>query len=104
MSTTINDGGLATQDSSEVRVYTFDYDDNLAAGVELASVGTFVFTPATGLTQDNQALVAGGRSARLRISVASSTYVGTTFRIENTVVTNESPSQTKSKWFKVKIT
>ena len=54
---TIDDGGLVTKDSSEILLYTFDYDDALAAGVELASVGSFAITPATGApTQSNQNL------------------------------------------------
>lgn len=102
MPTTIVDGGLVTKDSSETLVYTFDYDvlTNLAGGVELASVGTFTITP-SGLTQDNAALVTGNRKARVRLAGGT---VGVTYKVEHTASTNESPAQTKSKWFKIRIT
>lgn len=98
---TITDGQLATQDSSAVLVYVFDYDaENLASGVELASVGTFTISP-SGLTQDNTALVTGNRKARVRLSGGT---VGTVYTIEHVVATNESPAQTKAKHFKLRIT
>jgi hypothetical protein len=100
---TISDGGFCTQDNSEVRVYEFDYDTlNLAAGVQLASVGTFVITPTTptALTQDNVAFVAGNRRVLVRLSGGT---IGQTYKIEHTVNTNEAPLQTKSKWFRVRI-
>ena len=102
MPTTILDGGTTTQDASEVLIYIVDYDalTNLASGVELAAVGTFTITP-TGLTQDNQALVTGSRKARVRLSGGTA---GVIYTIEHTATTNESPSQTKSKWFRLRIT
>ena len=100
---TVQDGALVTQDSSAVLVYVVDYDaENLATGVELAAVGTFTVTPATGLTQDNQALLSGNRKVRIRLATTS-TYVGTTFRVEHVATTNESPTQTKVAAFQVQI-
>ena len=101
MSVTIDDGGLATKDSSEILLYTFDYDDALAPGVQLTSVGTFVITPSTGApTQSNQAFVAGNRGVSVLLTAGS---VGKTYTIEHTVTTNESPAQTFSPWFKLRI-
>src|SRR6185503_13076650 len=105
MPVSIQDGGLATQDSSEVLLYVVDYDirGNLAPGVELASVGTFTITPPTltPLVQSNQALQAGNRKAQVLISGG---IVGRTYVVEHTVSTNESPAQTKSKWWHIRIT
>ena len=99
---TIDDGGLVTKDSSEVLLYTFDYEDTLSAGVQLASVGTFVITPATGApTQSNQALLAGSRGVVVLLTGGT---VGRTYTIEHTVLTNENPAQTFSPWFKLRIT
>ena len=99
---TIEDSELTTKDSSEVFAYTFDYDDALAAGVELVSVGTFTITPATGApAQASQALGAGNRSVRV---VLSGGTVGRIFTVEHTVTTNENPAQTFSPWFKLRIT
>ena len=101
---TITDGQLATKDSSEALVYQWDYDaDNLATGVQLTSAGTFTITPSAGLTltQDNQALVTGNRKVRVRLSAGT---VGKKYRIEHTVTTNETPSQTKSKFIWLVIT
>lgn len=102
MSTTILDGGTTSKDSSEVLLYVMDYDalGNLADGVELASVGTFTITP-SGLTQSDQALQTGNRKAQVLLTGGT---VGTTYTIEHTVTTNESPAQTKSKKFRLRIT
>jgi len=97
---TITDGGYCEKDSDEVLVYEFDFDTlNLAAGVELTSVGTFIIS-GTGLTQDNQALVSGNRKTRVRLAAGT---VGTKYTIANRVTTNESPSQTKEKRFYLRI-
>lgn len=102
MSVTVDDGGLVTKDSSEVLLYSIDYEDALAAGVQLASVGTFTITPASGApTQTNQALVAGNRAAVVLLSGGT---VGRTYTVEHTVQTNEGPAQTFSPWFKIRIT
>lgn len=102
MAVTIDDGGLVTKDSSEVLLYTFDYEDALAPGVELTGVGTFTITPATGApTQSNQALLAGNRGVVVLLTAGT---LGRTYTIEHTVQTNENPAQTFSPWFKLRVT
>lgn len=100
---TISDGGFCDKDSDEVLVYVFDYDAfNLAAGVELISVGTFIVTPDDGtLVIDSELLLTGNRKTRLRIGGGT---VGEEYEIANRVTTNESPSQTKEKRFTLRIT
>ncbi len=94
---TILDDQTAAKRSGEVFVYEFDYDEHLAVGVELASVGTFTLDPTDGqLTTDNPALVSGNRAATLRLSGGK---VGKTYSIEHAVTTNETPSQTLKKRF-----
>jgi|GEM_PF-4965414 len=102
MPESIRDGGHTTKDSSEVLLYVFDYGvlSNLPQGVELATVGTFTITP-SGLTQANQSLESGNRKAHVLISGG---IVGRTYTIEHTAQTNETPAQTKSKWFRLRIT
>lgn len=103
MATTIKDGDTTTQDASEALVYTFDYDalGNLAAGIQLSSVGTVSITPTSGLTSDNATLAANGRSVTVRISGGVKDKV---YEVRHTVSTNEAPAQTKSKWFHLRIT
>jgi hypothetical protein len=102
MAVTIQDREVTTKDSSEVFKYTFDYDDALEAGVELASIGTVTITPATGApTQAFNALVVGNRAVTVFLSAGT---VGRIFTIEHTVQTNENPPQTFSPWFKLRIT
>lgn len=99
---TITDGGFCSKDSDEVLVYVFDYDAfNLAAGVELTSVGTFTVETNDGtLVLDSQLLLAGNRKTRVRIGGGT---VGEEYIISNLVTTNESPSQVKEKRFTLRI-
>jgi hypothetical protein len=99
----IQDEGLIPVDHNQQLSYRFNYDDeNLASGVQLASVGTFTVTP-TGPALDSQALVTGNRMADVRIDWRTGT-VGMTYLIRHTATTNETPSQVKSKWFKAALT
>jgi len=106
MAITVDDGNLVAQDPNDKRVYQFDFDAaNLAAGVQLASVGTFTITVVEGLNttplqKDSEALVTGNRKTRLRLFGGTP---GTTYKVENEVDTNETPSQRKNKKFFVLI-
>jgi len=102
MEVTIDDGGFATRDSSEVLPIVFDYDDVLAAGVQLASVGTITVTPVTGApTVTSIVLMAGNRKV---MGMRSGGTVGRTYTYEHTVQTNEVPAPTYSPWIKERIT
>jgi hypothetical protein len=100
MARTIPDQGSAEQDANEALVYEFDYDDNLAAGVQLSSVGTFAASP-NGLTLDQSTLAVDGRSVTVRVAGG---VRGRVYEVRHTAGTNETPVQTKSKWFKLRIT
>jgi hypothetical protein len=96
---TIRDEETTSKRAGESWVYLFDYDEHLATGVELASVGTFTISPADGiLTKDNPALVTGNRKVEVRLIGGK---VGKTYVIEHTAVTNESPTQTPAKFFRL---
>lgn len=104
MSVTIEDEGLTTKPAADSRIYTFDYDDNLAEGVEI-DTNTFALvavkpSTATLVTKDNEGKVAGNRKTQLRLSGG---VFGARYRITNTVTTDESPTQTKTKWFELLI-
>lgn len=96
----IRDGGLATQDPSDARVYRMTWEDNLAAGVTFTT-NTFTVTQLSGtatpaLTRDS--VSADGLDTIVRLSGGAE---GGLYRIDNLVITNESPAQTKERHFKV---
>lgn len=112
----VRDGALVTQDPNDARVYVNDWDtDNLASGVIISS-HTFTVTQLRGaatpaLTKDSEAILASWtdesghvyattRTTRLRLSGGS---LGALYRIDETIVTNESPTQTKDRHFKLLI-
>lgn len=102
----IQPGGLVRKDPSDIKVYVFDWDtDNLAAAV---TIGTSTWTitaikPSltdTNLTSDNTSILAGLRKTQIRLTAGT---LGQTYEIANKIVTNESPSQTKERSFRVLI-
>ncbi len=102
---TIVPGTLVTKDPDESKVYLFDWDtSNLAALVTIVT-STFVITalkPATdtALTKDNAAINAGSRTTQVRLLGGT---IGARYEIENTIVTNETPAQTKVRSFQLLI-
>lgn len=102
---TIQAGGLAVQDPSDIRIYVFDWDrDNLTTGVTIA---TSVFTVTairpsanTALIKDNEAIQAGSRKTQVRLSVGT---LDALYEIANKIVTSESPAQTKEQSFQLLI-
>lgn len=107
MSETIQDEGLITLRPNEERVVNVIWDDALPADV---TVTTSAFTitarrprTATGLSKDSESILSTApylsRYTQLRL-VADSLGAGL-FRVENTVVTSESPVQRKPRWFDV---
>lgn len=106
MAITIDDGGLETQDPNDQRVYVFDWDvKNLGASVQLTGAGTFTMSVVTGdnttpLTKDQESLLTGNRKTQVRLAGGT---LGTLYKIDNQVVTNESPAQTKNRHFLLKV-
>ena len=95
-------GGLYTKDPNELRVVQFDWDTdgNLATAVTI-STSTWTITveqPASelvsGLTKDNPTILSGSRKTQVRVTAGT---LGSRYRLTNTIVTNESPAQTKER-------
>lgn len=103
MSLTIQAGELVVQDPSDVRVYRFDWTDNLGTGVEITGSATWTLSAiapsdATLITKDQESIVTGNTKAQVRIQggTADSRY-----RVACKVTTNETPSQTKEQSFDI---
>jgi hypothetical protein len=112
----VRDGALVTQDPNDVRVYIFDWDtDNLAEDVTISS-HTFTITRLRGaaspaLSKDSEAILTAWtddaghdygalRTTRVRLSGGA---LGAVYRIDETIVTSESPAQTKERSFRLSI-
>ena len=96
---TVYPRGLVTKDPSESRVVLWDWDTNcLADGVTITdSSFTITTIPPVGdtdLTYDNDAVLSGSRTTQLRLLGGT---VGCKYNLKNTVVTSESPAQTKER-------
>ena len=99
MSLTVHDGAMIVKDPSDVSVYVFDWDaDHLASGVTIGT-STWTITPLTpagdtGLTKDQPSILAGSRKTQIRLSAGT---LGALYQLDNTIVTSESPAQTKER-------
>lgn len=94
MSTDIYSGGLITKDPNSSEVFSFNWNDDLAAGVSITT-STFTITSPNealplGLTKDNETHDARSSSLRLLGGTLGKKYV-----VTNRIVTDESPTQTK---------
>lgn len=93
---------VITKRSGAILVYTFNYDDALASGVQLATAGVVTIAPNDGrLTQDGLAFVTGNRGVVVRLTAGK---VQKRYRITHLAATNETPSQTPAPWFDLVIT
>lgn len=103
--TTVDDGALVLKDPADVRVYQFDWDArHLATGVEISS-STFTLTTVKGLnttalTKDNESLLTGNRKTQLRLTAGTK---GSLYDVTNRITTNEAPSQTFERSFRLLI-
>jgi hypothetical protein len=102
----IRPGDVVIKGPNEALVYAFDWDEeNLPDGVELAAAGTFTITVVAGLnttplTKDQESLLSGNRSSRVRLSGGT---LGTLYNIAHLITTDETPTQSKEQSFNVKI-
>jgi hypothetical protein len=96
---TVQDGALIIKDPADISVLTFDWDaTHLAASVTI-STSTFTITALrpstdTALTKDNAAILSGNRKTQIRITGGT---LGAKYRLDNRIVTNESPVQEKER-------
>lgn len=104
-SETVRPNGQITKDPYDKVVYQFDFDDRLAAGVEIASK-SFAIEMADGsttdgiLTTDNDALVTGNRKVNVRVLAGT---LGAEYRLTCHIVTTESPVQEFDRSVRVQI-
>ena len=102
---TIEDGGLAIKDPADISVYQFNWDARHLAPAVTITGNTFTITAIrpvgdTALTKDNESVVTGNRKTQLRLTGGT---VGAKYRIDNRIVTNETPAQTKERSFYVQV-
>lgn len=96
---TVNDGDLIIKDVSDVSVLVFDWDaEHLATSVTITT-STWTITALdpssdTALTKDQDSIVSGSRKTQIRLTAGT---LGALYKLENTIVTNESPAQTKNR-------
>src|SRR6185503_12558168 len=116
--TVIQPGALVPLDPNDMRVVVADWDDdNLAAGITIAtSTWTITVIKQNGLTiltKDSAAKLSAAeataalertvtinRATHVRL-IASTATLGDVYDVENVIVTDENPTQTKAKSFRV---
>ena len=96
----INPGATVTKDPGESLLYTFDWSDWLVGAATIATSTFTISGPDSGLTKDNPAIVSGSLSTSVRVIGGT---LGKTYTLTNTVITNESPTQTGERSIKVTI-
>lgn len=105
MSQTVDDGQLITKDPGDSSVYVFDWDArHLATGATITT-STFALSAikpsdATLPTKDNPSILSDNRRTQVRVIGGT---LGATYELTNTIVTNESPAQTKERSVRIKI-
>jgi hypothetical protein len=90
-----------TKDPDAVLVYTWDWSAWLV-GAATITTSTFAIdsNPDNALTLDQDAIVSGSTSTRVRISGGTA---GKTYVVRNRVVTNESPTQTDDRSVRIRV-
>lgn len=103
MSLTIDEGQTTTKDPNDISVYTFNWDALLATGAAISTSSWTLTavnpTTATLITKD-QETIPTTRTTKVRISGGT---VGALYKVDNQVLTNESPAQTKNRCFYLQI-
>jgi hypothetical protein len=103
---TIRPGDQVTKDPSDAKVYVFDWDtQNLGAGVIIATSEWSITPIRPSLTDallldDSDSILAGTRKTHVRLT--GGTY-GQIYEVANRITTNETPSQTKERSFRILI-
>lgn len=96
---------LVTKDPSDIKTYVIDWDsENLSGGTTISS-STWTLTQLAGvtttpLTSDQDAIISGSRRTRIRLTAGA---LGSHWRVDNRIVTTETPPQTKDRAFYVLI-
>lgn len=108
----VDDGQLVPMDPADKTNFKFDWStSHLNTGVTIATstmtIRAIAPTTGTGLTKDNESIIAAApyssRWTSLRLIAGGDTVVGHMYEVANTIVTDESPAQTKQRSFRVRI-
>ena len=99
--------GVVVLDPSDKRVVQFNWDRRSLATSATISTSTFTIGTirqigATALTKDNPSILSGSRKTQVRLDATTATD-GDEYTLINTIVTNETPAQTKEQSVRVKI-
>jgi len=101
MSATIRSGGTTIKDAGSAEFFVLDWDaDVLPNAVTIASSSWTISGADAILTSSNPSVLTGDRKTQVKLSAGTQ---GVTYVVTNQIVTNESPSQTLERSFKVKI-
>lgn len=100
---TVEPGDLILKDPSDVKVIVFDWDASSLATDVTITTSTWTITAIrpssdTALTKDNPSILSGSRKTQVRLSAGTN---GALYELTNTIVTNESPAQTKERSIQV---
>lgn len=100
MSTTtiVRPGHTFTKDPNEILVYGMDWTDWLNTGAGI-STSTWVITGDDAVLTKDEAAVSGAE-ASVRLTAGTE---GVTYKVENRIVTDETPAQTGERSFNVTI-
>jgi hypothetical protein len=102
---TVADNTLIIKDPSDISVLVFDWDaSHLTNGVTITT-STFTITALkptadTALTKDQPSILSGSRKTQIRVAAGT---LGALYRLDNTIVTSESPAQTKERSIRIKV-
>lgn len=102
---TIHDGGLLTQDPADEVVYQFDWDaEGLPEGVTIAesAITVTALRPSSATVMDDADDDIGDDERTTQVTLSGGT-LGAIYRIDNRIVTDETPAQTKERSFRIKI-
>ena len=101
---TIAEGARVLKDPSDIKENTIDSDTQNHNDAATNSTKTRTITAIspsitdTALTKDQATILAGARKTQIRLSAGT---LGQKYAIANTIVTSESPAQTKERSFTV---
>lgn len=102
---TVQDGQTIPKRAADADVYQFDWDARfLADGVTIAT-STFAITAIepsadTALVKNNESILTGSRKTQVRVQGGTDAAL---YRLDNTIVTSESPTQTKKRSIYIRI-
>jgi hypothetical protein len=109
MSLTVNDGDLILKDPADIAVYAFDWGTAHLATAVTITTSTFAVTairpsaatiPTITDSGSGLGIQTGSRSTKVKVTGGT---LGALYELSNTIVTNETPAQTKNRMVRLKL-